>query len=148
MIACVRPKLNLGGGGNSKIRYVTQGGGQNRNVTIRYIGGRGVKNDQNLRYVIFGRPHTYTSQTIANPSKKNKNDAYISAYSHKYTLYSLLPFSQSSALFWFTVSTSLFPNKAAGINHTEFHSFINTLYSLGSREAVLCEYLRRKKTGY
>ena len=41
------------------IRYVTQVGGQNENVTFRYKGGRGVKNDQILRYVIFGRPLTF-----------------------------------------------------------------------------------------
>ena len=44
------------GGGNSMRCYVTQGGGANQNVMIRYIGEKGVKNDQNWRYVIFERP--------------------------------------------------------------------------------------------
>ena len=44
MITCVRPKLNLGvgGGGNSKIYYVTQGGAKPK-FPFRYIGGRGSK---------------------------------------------------------------------------------------------------------
>ena len=45
MIACSRLKLDLGGVGESDatIRCVIKGGGQNRNITFRYVAGRGRK---------------------------------------------------------------------------------------------------------
>ena len=56
MIACLRLKLDLGGS-KSKMRYVRRGDGGwvDRNVTFCYTGGKGVRNDRNQRYVIFGR---------------------------------------------------------------------------------------------
>ena len=43
MIECLILKLDLGGRCKCKMRYVTQAGGQNQNVTFRYIGGGGQK---------------------------------------------------------------------------------------------------------
>ena len=51
MIACERLKLNLG---RVTKRFVTQGGAKPK----RYVSlhrGRGIKNDKNQRYVIFGQ---------------------------------------------------------------------------------------------